>query len=59
MIVEQDENMQMELLTPLTANFMPETSYWNELDEDDEASITGNEDFRYADLKDRLPKHAE
>lgn len=37
MIVEQDENMQMELLTPLTANFMPETSYWNELDEDDEA----------------------
>ena len=31
MIVEQDENMQMELLTPLTANFMPETSYWNEL----------------------------
>ena len=37
MIVEQDENMQMELLTPLTANFMPETSYWNELDENDEA----------------------
>lgn len=29
--------MQMELLTPLTANFMPETSYWNELDENDEA----------------------
>ena len=38
MIVEQDENMQMELLTPLNSEFLcRKTSYWNELDEDDEA----------------------
>lgn len=37
MIVEQDEKIQIDLLTPLTADFMPDSSYWDNLDEEDEA----------------------
>lgn len=37
MLVEQEENMQIELLTPLTADFMPVEEYWNSLEENDEA----------------------
>lgn len=35
--MEQDEKIQIDLLTPLTADFMPESSYWDNLEEDDEA----------------------
>lgn len=35
--MEQDEKIQMDLLTPLTADFMPEQSFWGSLEEDDEA----------------------
>lgn len=35
--MEQDEKIRMDLLTPLTADFMPEQSFWASLEEDDEA----------------------
>lgn len=35
--MEQDEKIRMDLLTPLTADFMPEQSFWDSLEEDDEA----------------------
>lgn len=35
--MEQDERIRMDLLTPLTADFMPEQSFWDSLEEDDEA----------------------
>ena len=35
MLVEQEENMQIELLTPLTAEFIPDESVWDDLEEDD------------------------
>ncbi len=35
--MEQDEKIRMNLLTPLTADFMPEQSFWDSLEEDDEA----------------------
>lgn len=33
--MEQDEKIQMDLLTPLTADFMPEQSFWDSLEEDE------------------------
>lgn len=35
MLMEQEENMQIELLTPLTAEFIPDESDWDGLEEDD------------------------
>ena len=35
MLVEQEENMQIELLTPLTAEFIPDENDWDDLEEDD------------------------
>ena len=35
MLVEQEENMQIELLTPLTAEFIPDESDWDGLEEED------------------------
>lgn len=35
--MDQDEKIQIDLLTPLTADFMPEQSFWGSLEEEDEA----------------------
>lgn len=35
--MEQDEKIWIDLLTPLTADFMPEQNFWDNLEEDDEA----------------------
>lgn len=37
MPVEQEEKIQIDLLTPLTADFMPDERFWDNLEEDDEA----------------------
>lgn len=35
--MDQEEKIQIELMTPLTADFMPIQEYWDELEEGDEA----------------------
>lgn len=35
MLMEQEENMQIELLSPLTAEFIPDENDWDDLEEDD------------------------
>lgn len=43
--MEQDEKIRIDLLTPLTADFMPEQCFWDSLEEDDEAWESEYEGF--------------
>lgn len=45
MPVEQEERIQIDLLTPLTADFMPDERFWDNLEEDEGAWENGFEGF--------------